>query len=266
MGYPSRRRPPLPRRRILVVYDEGLTRAFPAQTLSNGHDVIETPDLGIALGLLAASRPYFDVVVLTCMNPRPHPRYRQAIGFAHTAFQRWPWMPMVVISRCQERAPLTGDALLTGVRLILAKPVSKATLVGTIKRVAPRLGLRLPAAPGVIVTMRRILAFLGRHFGENTTLGELAAMAAMSRSHFSHTFHAVFGQPLRDYVRDLRLDQAHRLILGSGRSLTDIAIETGFYDLPHFDKVFRRRIGLSPREYRSRYRGGAGRPVRILEA
>jgi transcriptional regulator GlxA family with amidase domain len=55
-------------------------------------------------------------------------------------------------------------------------------------------------------------------------------------------------------------------VLGSGRSLTDIAIETGFYDLPHFDKVFRRRIGLSPWEYRSRYRGGAGRPVRILEA
>jgi len=173
---------------------------------------------------------------------------------------------MVVISRCQERARLTGDVLLTGVRLILAKPVSKATLVGTIKRVAPRLGLRLPAAPGVIVTMRRILAFLGRHLGENSTLGELAAMAAMSRSHFSHTFHAVFGRPLRDYVRDLRLDQAHRLVLGSGRSLTDIAIETGFYDLPHFDKVFRRRIGLSPREYSSRYRGGAGRPVRILEA
>ena len=62
-----------------------------------------------------------------------------------------------------------------------------------------------PAAPRVIVTMRRILAFLGRHLGENSTLGELAAMAAMSRSHFSHTFHAVFGQPLLvDYVRDLR--------------------------------------------------------------
>src|SRR5258705_4514069 len=161
MGYPSRR-PSLPRRRILVVYDEGLTRAFLAQTLANGHDVIETPDLGSALGLLAASRPYFDVVVLTCMNPRSHPRYRQAIGFAHTAFRLWPWIPMVVISRCQERAPLTGDVLLTGVQLILAKPVSKATLVGTIKRVAPRLGLRLPAAPAVIVTMRRIPGCLGR--------------------------------------------------------------------------------------------------------
>jgi hypothetical protein len=213
MGHPSRR-PSLPRRRILVVYDEGLTRAFPAQTLANGHDVIETPDIAIALGLLAASGPYFDVVVLTCMNPRSHPRYRQAIGFAQTAFQRWPWMPMVVISRRQERAPFTGDTLLTGVRLILVKPVSKAALVRTIKRVAPRLGLRLPATRGVIVTMRRILAFLGRHFGETTTLGELAAMAAMSRSHLSHTFRAVFGRPLRDYVRDLRLDQAHRLVLG----------------------------------------------------
>ena len=264
MRSPSRR-PSLHRQRILVVYDEGRTRAFLVRTLANGHEVIKTPDIAIALGLLAASGPHFDVVVLTCMNPRSHPRYRQAIAFAHTAFQQWPWMPIVVISRRQERAPFTGDALLTGVRLVLVKPVTQGALVDTIKRMAPRLGLRLPP-PGVIVTMRRILGFLGRHFGENITLGELAAMAAMSRSHFSHTFRDVFGQPLRDYVRDLRLDQAHRLVLGSASSLTDIAIEAGFYDLPHFDKVFRRRIGLSPREYRSRYRGGAGRPVRTLEA
>ena len=86
------------------------------------------------------------------------------------------------------------------------------------------------------------------------TLGELATTAAMSRSHFSHTFHTVAGMALRDYVRDLRLQHAHRLILNSPLSLTDVAIDSGFYDLPHLDKAFRQRIGVSPQEYRSRYR------------
>jgi AraC family transcriptional regulator len=76
----------------------------------------------------------------------------------------------------------------------------------------------------------------------------------MSRSHFSHTFHAVAGMALRDYVRDLRLQQAHRLVVSSQLSLTDVAVDSGFYDLPHFDKAFCQRIGVSPQEYRMRYR------------
>ncbi len=63
--------------------------------------------------------------------------------------------------------------------------------------------------------MNRIRTFLGEHVGENLTLGELSAMATMSRSHFSHTFHTVLGMSLRDYVRDLRLERAHLLLLAS---------------------------------------------------
>lgn len=63
----------------------------------------------------------------------------------------------------------------------------------------------------------------------------------MSRSHFSHTFHTVLGMSLRDYVRDLRLERAHLLLLASRISLTAIASESGFYDLPHLDKAFRHR-------------------------
>jgi transcriptional regulator GlxA family with amidase domain len=77
-----------------------------------------------------------------------------------------------------------------------------------------------------------------------------------------HTFHAVLV-----WMRTRRdLASVGPLVAGAVMLIFDQTIGTGFYDLPHFDKVFRRRIGLSPREYRSRYRGGAGRPVRILEA
>jgi AraC family transcriptional activator of mtrCDE len=77
-------------------------------------------------------------------------------------------------------------------------------------------------------------------------------MAAMSRSHFSRTFHAVAGISLRDYARDLRLRRAHDLLVGSQLSLTAVAVESGFYDLPHLDKAFRQHLGMSPKTFRSR--------------
>jgi transcriptional regulator GlxA family with amidase domain len=77
-------------------------------------------------------------------------------------------------------------------------------------------------------------------------------MAGMSRSHFSRTFHAVAGMTLRDYVRELRPKQAQHLLGTSRLSLTYIATECGFCDLPHLDKAFRQRFGISPRLFRSR--------------
>jgi len=78
-------------------------------------------------------------------------------------------------------------------------------------------------------------------------------MSQMSRSHFSRTFHSVAGTPLRGYVRELRLKRAHELLVSGKFSLTAVAMESGFYDLPHFDKAFRRRLGTSPRAFRARH-------------
>jgi transcriptional regulator GlxA family with amidase domain len=136
--------------------------------------------------------------------------------------------------------------LLTGVREILKQPFTVADLVGVVRRLTRRPGRRSPASPAIIDRIKRILASLGGHRESPATLEELATGAAMSRSHFSHTFHAVVGMALRDYVRELRLQQAHRLILDSQLSLTDVAIDSGFYDVPYFDKAFRQRIGVSP--------------------
>jgi transcriptional regulator GlxA family with amidase domain len=111
---------------------------------------------------------------------------------------------------------------------------------------------RSPPSAAVIAATNRVLGVIGGH-AKTPTLGELAAMASMSRSHFSHTFHVVVGMPLREYVRNVRLKHALALVLNSTLSLTTIAVDAGYYDLPHFDKTFRRQIGLSPQEYRTRH-------------
>jgi transcriptional regulator GlxA family with amidase domain len=96
----------------------------------------------------------------------------------------------------------------------------------------------------------RLQLFLSRSSADTPPLKELAAMARMSRSHFSRTFHAVAGVTVRDFIRDIQLQRAAALLRESPLSLTAIALECGFYDLPHLDKAFRRRFGLTPHRFR----------------
>lgn len=109
--------------------------------------------------------------------------------------------------------------------------------------------------------IRRVLAILDSHADQHHALKELATLAGLSRFYFSRTFHASVGVSLREYLRGLKLKRALELVRTTRRSLTDIAVEAGFYDLPHLDKAFRQRFGRSPYQFRGPRRPTARRPV-----
>ena len=242
------------RPKVLVVSDERPTRAFVVKCLSAAYDVVESKDSRGAIRAIAASGRDFRAVIVSRRPVRNRTQAQASVGLVKTMYERWPWIPVVVIGRIPDRARVTGQMLLSGARTVVQEPVTAAAFRAAVTRVVGRAEKRVPSA-STVAAMNRIRGFLGEHVGENLTLGELAAMATMSRSHFSHTFHAVLGMSLRDYVRDLRLERAHLLLLASRISLTAIAAESGFYDLPHLDKAFRHRLGMSPLEFRHRYNG-----------
>jgi AraC-like DNA-binding protein len=101
-----------------------------------------------------------------------------------------------------------------------------------------------------IATINRIVEFLGEHIRVLPAARDLATMAGLSRSHFSRTFHAQVGVSLRHYVIQRRVQQACELLKHSSLSATAISRECGFYDLPHMNKAFRRRLGVSPYRFR----------------
>jgi transcriptional regulator GlxA family with amidase domain len=104
------------------------------------------------------------------------------------------------------------------------------------------------------LAISRVIALLNEcDLDDLPSLDELAAEAEMSRFNFSRAFHATAGLSLRDYVQTLRLKRTTALLLTSRRPLTDIAQDCGFYDLPHLDKAFRRRFGMTPHEFRRRH-------------
>lgn len=80
------------------------------------------------------------------------------------------------------------------------------------------------------------------------SLAELATTSRISRAHFARQFAETFGVSPHQYLIELRLDQAKRA-LARGASVTETCYEVGFESLGTFSSTFRRRTGMSPREW-----------------
>jgi AraC family transcriptional regulator len=83
------------------------------------------------------------------------------------------------------------------------------------------------------------------------TRDEVARIAGLSPFHFSRLFHALVGLAPHQYLLRCRLRNAQRLLLADeGRSVADIAAESGFADQAHLAQQFRRAFGSSPQGFR----------------
>ncbi|MGH8017186.1 MAG: helix-turn-helix domain-containing protein, partial [Opitutaceae bacterium] len=98
--------------------------------------------------------------------------------------------------------------------------------------------------------MARVHAFLESRHAEPLTLPQLARIAAMTPPAFSRYFKRLMGRNVSDYINDLRVDHATRLLRETSRSIADIAGEAGYATLSNFNRRFHERHGRSPREYR----------------
>jgi AraC-like DNA-binding protein len=83
------------------------------------------------------------------------------------------------------------------------------------------------------------------------TVESLATLAGMSRSAYARTFLEAFGRTPIDYVREVRLRRAARLLHRGDLSVNEIAGRIGFASRSHFSRAFRDQFGCSPTKFRS---------------
>ena len=86
--------------------------------------------------------------------------------------------------------------------------------------------------------------------GQNLRVGEVAEAIGVHPVHLARTFRAHYGVSVGAYLRNLRLEQAARALVHSTSTIADIAAQAGFYDQSHFTRMFKRRYGLTPHDYR----------------
>ncbi|OGV51111.1 MAG: hypothetical protein A2X49_00260 [Lentisphaerae bacterium GWF2_52_8] len=99
--------------------------------------------------------------------------------------------------------------------------------------------------------IKRVLRYCLNHLDSELDVDELAAIAGYSRCHFSRIFTKSYGMPPANFVRELRLRQAIRLLQSEHLSIKEIAARCGFLDASHFSKAFKSETGKSPRAFRS---------------
>ena len=98
----------------------------------------------------------------------------------------------------------------------------------------------------------RALSYIDEHLSEPVTLEMLAEQCHFSPFYFHRLFTAVVGKPLAAYIRDRRVYAACRQLAGTEKSIQEIALDCGFQSAQAFSRAFKKLIGMSAREYRSR--------------
>jgi AraC-like DNA-binding protein len=223
------------------------------------------------LGPHAARCVAFEVTEL-----RPHlGRWaRGRIHRCHAGFIEWMMpvfdpahRPLAVLFAGQRRAtawlpevaqPLSPAArLASGAAAVAIAPVDRASAEAYLE-ILRLLAMRLSAwvagtgRGGSLPRSRaaRISDFLDRYHHEDATLGRLARELGMSESRLSHVVRAETGCSWRSLLNDRRLRTACRLLKDTECSVGEVALRSGFGDQSHFQRLFKARMGMSPRRWR----------------
>ncbi len=104
---------------------------------------------------------------------------------------------------------------------------------------------------------RRIKAveeYINANYQRNVSLQELAGVVRMTPTAFSRFFHQRTGRTLSDYIIDVRLGRAARMLADTTMTIAEICYDCGFNNISNFNRIFKKKRGCSPTEFRSNYR------------
>ena len=98
--------------------------------------------------------------------------------------------------------------------------------------------------------LSQAIDYLHFHLSSDVSLAELAQTVGFSQSHFSNLFKQSTGKTPYQYLLQLRVERAKKLLAQSDSAIAEIATEVGFYDQSHLARHIRRITGVSPKRYR----------------
>lgn len=98
--------------------------------------------------------------------------------------------------------------------------------------------------------IQEAITYMEQHYQQDLTVEELADVCKLNRSYFSKLFRDNMGCPPQEFLIRMRLSKATELMKTSSASIGDIAAVCGYPNQLHFSRAFKKRYGISPREWR----------------
>jgi AraC family transcriptional regulator len=134
---------------------------------------------------------------------------------------------------------------------LLVQSLSCQLSVHILRQHADILFRERPDHDGLTFRQERVVYdYIHQHLGENIALDDLAALVSLSRYHFARRFRASTGTAPHEYVLQQRVARARTLLTRTNCPLPEIALICGFADQSHLNRVFKKRTGVSPGQYR----------------
>lgn len=90
------------------------------------------------------------------------------------------------------------------------------------------------------------VSYINIHFREDPTLSDVASYLGITPNYLSEQFHEITGKKYKEYLNDVRLMYAKKLLASSSLSVTEICFASGFSSLSNFLRVFKSKYGMSP--------------------
>ncbi len=95
--------------------------------------------------------------------------------------------------------------------------------------------------------------YIDANYAKNITLDSLAEITHINKFYLAHSFTECIGQSPINYLTDRRLEACKELLTSSNLSVAQVASSVGFSSQSYFSQIFRKKTGMTPRQYRNRY-------------
>ena len=95
-----------------------------------------------------------------------------------------------------------------------------------------------------------ICDYISAHCTEDLNLDQLSELAGFSKYHFSRLFKQFSGQSFYSYVSQKRIEHAQMLLASGNKSITEVAIDSGFESMSAFIRMFKKQKGMTPTRFR----------------
>ena len=98
--------------------------------------------------------------------------------------------------------------------------------------------------------MKQAVAYIEEHYASDLNMAVVSNYLSMNYSLFSYSFKQYTGSNFVNYLRDIRMKEAKRLLAGTDMRIAEISQAVGYENEKHFMKLFKSSCGVSPSEYR----------------
>ncbi len=102
--------------------------------------------------------------------------------------------------------------------------------------------------------IQTVKQYVKDHYMEDLTLTDLAGSVSMTPSAFSRFFKSRTGRTLSDYIIDVRLGNAARMLVDTSKSVSEVCYDCGFNNQSNFNRIFKSKRGVTPSDFRAMFK------------